>query len=73
MFALDSRDSAHGFSQCRSGLRSGKLEQAVSKMEDDVAAEEQEAATAGGKGTGGTDLMKFLRPIRDSVAKTHIK
>ncbi len=31
------------------------------------------AGAAGGKGTGGTDLMKFLRPIRDSVAKTHIK
>lgn len=31
------------------------------------------AGAAGGKGTGGTDLMKFLRPIRDSVARTHIK
>jgi hypothetical protein len=31
------------------------------------------AGAAGGKGTGGTDLMKFLKPIRDSVAKTHIK
>lgn len=25
-------------------------------------------ATAGGKGTGGTDLMKFLKPIRDKIS-----
>jgi indoleamine 2,3-dioxygenase len=24
-------------------------------------------ATAGGKGTGGTDLMKFLKPIREAI------
>ena len=26
--------------------------------------------SAGGKGTGGTDLMKFLKPIRDDCRKT---
>ena len=26
--------------------------------------------SAGGKGTGGTDLMSFLKPIRDRVADT---
>ena len=28
---------------------------------------------AGGKGTGGTDLMKFLRPIRDSVKAAQVR
>lgn len=27
-------------------------------------------ATAGGKGTGGTNLMQFLKPIRDNVSNT---
>lgn len=27
-------------------------------------------ATAGGKGTGGTDLMKFLKPIRDNISNS---
>merc|ERR1711916_145542 len=26
-------------------------------------------SSAGGKGTGGTDLMKFLKPIRDDCSK----
>ena len=30
------------------------------------------AGAAGGKGTGGTDLMKFLRPIRDSVKAAEV-
>lgn len=30
------------------------------------------AGAAGGKGTGGTDLMKFLRPIRDSVKAAQV-
>lgn len=29
-------------------------------------------ATAGGKGTGGTDLMKFLRPIRENISSSVI-
>ena len=29
-------------------------------------------ATAGGKGTGGTDLMKFLRPIRENISNSVI-
>lgn len=27
---------------------------------------------AGGKGTGGTDLMQFLKPMRDNVNRTHL-
>jgi indoleamine 2,3-dioxygenase len=27
---------------------------------------------AGGKGTGGTDLMMFLKPMRDNVNRTHL-
>ena len=29
-------------------------------------------ATAGGKGTGGTDLMKFLKPIREKISSSMI-
>jgi hypothetical protein len=27
---------------------------------------------AGGKGTGGTDLMMFLKPMRDNVNHSHL-
>jgi Indoleamine 2,3-dioxygenase len=31
--------------------------------------QEKLEGSAGGKGTGGTDLMKFLKPIRDNCGE----
>ena len=36
------------------------------------ASQEKLEGSAGGKGTGGTDLMKFLKPIRDNCGERFV-
>jgi Indoleamine 2,3-dioxygenase len=36
------------------------------------ASQEKLEGSAGGKGTGGTDLMKFLKPIRDNCGERSV-
>lgn len=44
----------------------------IAQQKNGVPSKNTIGATAGGKGTGGTDLMKFLKPIREKISDSVI-